>query len=192
MDSGRAAGNRRAPSFLAAGRGKKGLTTGQTVYRFPAMLKQRTVFRFLCMLALVTLSAGLLAACGGDDESTTQSTQSKKAFIQAADVICTRENGSIRAQALEYQEKHGVSDDPKKQEELIESIIIPAMQNQADGIAELDPPAQDGKEAEAFVAQLEDVIAATEDDPTLVLQQTGPYQDLREAGEAFGFKACGR
>jgi len=155
------------------------------------MLKQTVVFRVLSF-ALLMAVVGLLAACGDSDESTASETQTKKAYIQAADVICVRENAKIRAQALKYQKEHGFSKDPEKQQELIKSIIIPAQQGQVTGLKALDPPDEDQDEAESFIELFEEVIEKTEENPPLVLEGTGPYQELREAAQAFGFKACGQ
>jgi hypothetical protein len=157
------------------------------------MLKHSLVVK-LCCVAVVATSALLLpAGCGGGEETTASSSaQSKTAFINAADALCIRENAQIRSEALKYQEEHGISDDPKKQEELILAIIVPAMQNQVEGLSKMDPPSEDQEKAEAFIEQFENTIAATEDEPPLVLQKTGPYRELRAAGAAFGFRACGQ
>jgi hypothetical protein len=77
---------------------------------------------------------------------------------------------------------------PSKQEELVLSINVPAIEDIARGLDELNPPAEDAEELQAISDAFAKAAEKIKDDPQGTFQD--PYRRASGLAGAFGFVEC--
>jgi len=152
---------------------------------------------FLSAIAVLVALAALVAGCGGGDDTTDETvTLTKAEFIKQGDAICKQGNKEIEEGFEEFAEENDV---PKNQEpskdqgvEIVETVILPNVQQQADEIRELGAPEGDEEQVDELVTSLEDAVAEGEDDPEILFNDdTDPFAKVNQQATAYGFKVCG-
>ncbi len=150
---------------------------------------------FLAALAaLVALAA--VAGCGGGDSTTDSTTVvlTKTAFIKQGDAICSKANDKNETEAREFAKDHdfdpeGASKD--QLEQLVEGVLVPSLNQQAEELDALGAPEGDEEQVEAIVVALEDAAGEIEDEPSLAFEAKVLGKPTRLAAE-YGFKVCGK
>src|SRR5262245_26314791 len=148
------------------------------------------------------LSAGVIAACGGDDEDpitpvTTQTQEaealSQSEFISEADDIC--EEANIAVANLTDTSATGTSSASKQEREIVEGLL--------DQIQDLQAPDQDQTTLNDFIDSLEKLLdnlesqglAADRGDTDSLAQLEAEESTIRgemlSAADEYGFKKCG-
>jgi ABC-type glycerol-3-phosphate transport system substrate-binding protein len=156
--------------------------------------------RLIALLAGVMAIAIVTAGCGSSDDSTTDTgvvVLTKTEFITQGDAICDKGSKQIEDEADEFATDNDVdTENPSKedQEEVISTVVAPALQTQADELGALGAPEGEEDTVAAIVEALDDGARELEDDPASLLEEsgTGPLDGAEKLATAFGFKKCGQ
>jgi hypothetical protein len=153
--------------------------------------------RLIAVLIGVLAIAALAAGCGSSGDSTeTTAALSKAEFIKQGDAICEKGSKQIEGEAEEFAEENNIDTSKpteKQQEEVIATVVAPALRNQADELSELGAPEGEEGKAAAILDALEAGAEELEDDPgTLLEKGADPLGKANELATKFGFKACGQ
>lgn len=157
--------------------------------------------RLIVLLAGAMALALVAAGCGSSDDSTdtvdVDVTITKDQLIAQGDTICKQGDKEIEEGFERYAEENGV---PKNQEpsdeqgvEIVEMVIVPSIETQAELIRGLGIPEGDEEEVEAMLDSLDEAVEAAEEDPeSLFDEDSDPFGDPNQRAEDYGFKVCGR
>jgi len=154
--------------------------------------------RLIATLFGVLLIAAIAAGCGSSDSTdSTAAALTKAEFIKQGDAICEKGSKQIEEEAEEFAEENDIdTSNPtdEEQEEVIESVVAPSLQTQADELNELGAPSGEEDKTGAIIAALESGADELESDPGVLLKEssTGPLDEANELANEFGFKACGQ
>ncbi|MGN6664868.1 MAG: hypothetical protein ACTHK6_11795 [Solirubrobacterales bacterium] len=153
--------------------------------------------RFVALLAALAALALVVAGCGsgGSTESTTA--LSKAEFVKKGNAVCAKGSKEIQEGFEKFGKEHGFS--KKKQpskaelEEAVETIVIPGVRKQVEGVRNLGTPAEGGAEAEAVLAAAEEALEKGEEDPSVFLKEegAGPFAKANKLSREFGLTKCG-
>ena len=154
--------------------------------------------RLIALLAGVMAIAIVAAGCGSSsDDTDTVVVLTKTEFIEQGDAICAKGSKQIEKEADEFAEDNDVdTENPTKedQEEVITTVVGPALQTQADELSALGTPEGEEDTIAAIVDALEAGAAELEDNPGSLLEEsgTGPLDEAEKLATEFGFKECGQ
>jgi hypothetical protein len=136
---------------------------------------------------------GLLAACGGGEETTEALTKSE--FIAQGDEICAAGEKEVEDGAEAFAEENDVdTESPTRaeQEEVVADVFVPSLRKQADELGELPAPEGEEEQVEAIISALEDATEELEDDPGLLFASgKSPLDKPTELASEYGFEECG-
>lgn len=156
------------------------------------------------MRTWVALSASALAValavagCGGGDELRTSSI-GKAAFIKEVDAICSKGNERVEDDFTAYARKtHFTPDKINKKvseaeaAELAETVLLPAVRQEAAAIRKLSVPSGDQDRIEAMLDAIDEGIETTEKIPKAVLEETSVgFGVASRLAKEYGFQVCG-
>ncbi len=154
--------------------------------------------RPIALLAGVMAIAIVAAGCGSSsDDSTTVVVLTKTEFIKQGDAICKRGSESLSQEAEDFADENNIdTEKPTKeqQEEVIATVVGPALQTQAEELGELGAPDGEEEKTTAIVDALETGAEELEDNPGALLESSGkgPLDKANELANEFGFKECGQ
>jgi hypothetical protein len=154
--------------------------------------------RFTVLLVTAMAFAAFAVGCGSSSDDSTEAVVLTKAeFIEQGDEICVEGSKQIEKEADEFAEDNDVdTSNPKTedQEEVITTVVGPALQAQAEEISALGAPEGEEETVTAIVEALEDGAAELEDDPGALLGDNGsnPLEEAEKLAGDFGFKECGQ
>jgi hypothetical protein len=152
------------------------------------------------LLAAVIAGAVLVAGCGSSDDSTTDSSAvvlTKPEFIKQGDAICAKGSETLGQEAEDFADENNIDTEKptrEQQEEVIETVVGPALQTQADELSQLGAPDGEEDKTTAIIEALEAGAQELEDDPGALLASggKGPLDRAHELATEFGFKSCGQ
>jgi hypothetical protein len=156
--------------------------------------------RLIALLAGVMAIAIVAAGCGSSSDSTTDTTVvvlTKTEFIKQGDAICAKGSEALSQEAEDFAKENNIDTEKptkKQQEEVIETVVGPALQAQADELSELGAPDGEEDKTTAIVEALESGAEELEDNPGALLGSGGksPLDKANELANEFGFKQCGQ
>jgi ABC-type glycerol-3-phosphate transport system substrate-binding protein len=155
--------------------------------------------RLIVLLAGVLALAGIVAGCGSSSDDSTEATVAltKVEFVKQGDAICTKGTEQIETEAEEFAKDNNVdTNSPSKEdeEEVIVTVVGPALQTQADELRELGAPKGEEDKAGAIFDALEAGAEELENDPASLLEGTSSsaLEKAKKLAVAFGFKKCGQ
>jgi hypothetical protein len=143
--------------------------------------------------ALALVAAG----CGGDDDDTsTTASLTKAEFLKQGNAICAAGNQKIDAGFEEYIKKHDIGRNeeptPAQMEELAETVLLPQIKEQVEGVKSLPAPSGDEADVEAIVTAAEEAIEKAEDDPaSIATEGSGPFGKANALARDYGLTVCG-
>jgi hypothetical protein len=145
----------------------------------------------LGLLALALLVVG----CGGGSSSSGESgSLSKSELIKQGDAICKKGEEELEAEANEFAQDHGLdTNKPTKaqQEEVIQKVVAPAIQKQAEELRQLGIPSGEEGAVEEILDSLEKGTKELEEEPGKLLQGTNPVAKASNLAKQYGFSNCG-
>ena len=138
----------------------------------------------------MALCALALAACGGDDESTTDTTQGTPLthddFVAQADSICQSADSELDQVGQEL----GNSPSQADLEKTVEDTVVPNLQQQLNAIEALGAPEGETEQVDEITSGLSDAISELEADPSKITDDT-LFADVNQKAEDFGLTVCG-
>jgi hypothetical protein len=151
----------------------------------------------VCTALLCAAFALILAGCGDDEDSTTESSATggegvaltDEEFIAQGNEICAAGSEEIQQAA---NETFGGQQPTDAQIEQFAGILVPSIQAQIDGIRALTPPEDLAADVETFLSDAEDALADIEADPTLLAasDDEGPFADTNVQAVELGLTEC--
>jgi hypothetical protein len=144
--------------------------------------------RTFAILISVLALAGIAAGCGGGDDG---DSLTKAEFVDQASKICLNINKETQKNleaAAKTQE--GVPPSKNSEEQLVNNIVIPALQKQSEELKELGVPEGDEDQVEAITAELDSVIQSAEENPVGVAAEADPFLDVDQLMKDYGLEAC--
>lgn len=153
---------------------------------------------FVGALAVLAAVVMVAAGCGSDSDTSgnDSSTLTKAEFLKQGNAVCAKGNEEIEAGFEEFSEEHNLSE--KKQpsqaqlEEAIESILIPGIRKQIDGLEALGAPSGEEAEVEAILSAAEEALEKGEEDPSVLAGETnGPFIKANKLAREYGLAKCG-
>jgi hypothetical protein len=152
--------------------------------------------RFFVPFVAVLASALLVAGCGSSDDDSTKTALTKQQFIAQADAICKQGNKEIEEGFESFAEQNDI---PKNQEpskaqgkEIVETVIVPSIDSQVEGIRALGFPSGDEDELSAMLDSLDEAVEEAEEDPeALFAAKSDPFGKPNELAQNYGLKTCG-
>ena len=153
--------------------------------------------RPILLLAAVMAFAAIAAGCGSsDDDSTEIVVLTKAEFVEQGDAICAKGSKQIEDDADAFAEENDVdTSNPSKgdQEGVIETVVAPSLQTQADELSELGAPDGEEDKVEAMISALESAAQELEDEPGVLLEEDAdPLGEANKLANEFGFEECGQ
>lgn len=146
---------------------------------------RRTFALLISVLAVAAFAAG----CGDDDSSADSLTKAE--FVKQASDKCKAVNKESQKR-LEAAGKaqEGVPPSKNTEEQLVNNIVVPALQKQADELSELGAPEGDEAQVEAIIEALEKVTQEAEENPVGVAAQSDPFLEVDQMMKDYGLEAC--
>jgi hypothetical protein len=152
------------------------------------------------VLTLIVTASG----CGSGDSDATAGGAAgvsigdltKAEFVKEANEICKRGSDQIHDESEPFRERQGldagVALTRKQEEEFVAEVVVPSIQAQAEGVAELGAPEGELGEVAAIVERLEKVAKAGERDPGSILQEGNgnPISEVNAVAKAYGVEEC--
>lgn len=160
--------------------------------------------RNLTRLLALALAALAFAAvgCGGDDDEGTDTGATgatgvsgapltQEEFISQADAICRTSGQDIDQEANSLFS--GGQPSQAEIDQFADEILVPGLQEQADGIRALTPPEGDEEEIGTMLDELEQAIDEIEQDPSLLQasDDAGPFAEVNQMAQDYGLEECG-
>lgn len=148
----------------------------------------------IALLNGAIVAVALLASgCGGD---TSEAHLTKTQLIKKGDTICQQADGKRLAALAPYMKKakEGKGLPPRaRQEELVVELVLPPFQEEAEELAELNPPEGDEEQVQALIDAIEEAVERGEADPSSILGgASSQFGEAEKLGREYGFEHCGR
>jgi hypothetical protein len=147
-------------------------------------------------LAAFAAIAMIAAGCGGGGDSTTDSSSLTKAeFLKQGNAICAKGNKEIQDGFEEFEEENGLQKKQPTEEQLteaIETIVLPSVSGQVEGIEALGAPSGDEAKVEAITDAVTEAVEEGEEDPaSLTSEKADPFAEANELSNEYGLVKCG-
>jgi hypothetical protein len=142
------------------------------------------IFLLIGVIAAISLVAG----CGGsDDQSLT-----KAEFTKQADAICTTAIKKIQVGFGEAtQNSTPGSNENAAATKFATEVVVPAYQEQIDGIRALEAPTGDEKQVDAMLAAMQQGLDEGKQQPLALIRTESFLTQGRRPAKAYGLKTCG-
>jgi hypothetical protein len=153
----------------------------------------------LLVFCVGLLALGLLVAgCGSSADSSEENTSSltKAQFIKQADAVCEKAGDEIEGEVEAFAEENEIPTDKEPsdevKEEIVTEVIVPNIEEQAEGIAALGAPSGEEEQVDQIVEGIETAASETSEDPGSVISGgEGAFKGVNEEAKEYGFKVCG-
>jgi len=157
--------------------------------------------------------AGLLVAgCGGDDDgggttgtggqiTVEAKSLSKAEFIERADEICRARTEKVEAEFNAFLKRNADLGSSRAEQgaaakEVVETIYLPAGEEQIDRIASLGAPEGDEQQIVSLLEAIRKGMDEAEDHPLRFVRALSidykPFAEAEELAAAYGFSECGK
>jgi hypothetical protein len=152
--------------------------------------------RLIVLVAGVVATAAIVAGCGSSDDSSDTTALTKQQFIAQADAICKKGNTEINEGFESFAKENDIpkNQEPSKEQgkEIVETVIVPSIDSQAEGIRALGVPSGDEDEISAMLDSLDEAVEEAEEDPeALFTSKSDPFAEPNELAQDYGLKTCG-
>lgn len=146
-------------------------------------------------VSIAIVTAAIVIGCGGGDDTGDSSTAAltKAEFVKQADAICSDATQQSETEAEEFAEENDFTlekADEEQLEEAISAVLVPSLNQQAEGLSALGAPEGEEEQVEAIVTSLEDAATEIEDDPGALLKGEA-LSEPSQLAAAYGLKVCG-
>jgi hypothetical protein len=149
----------------------------------------------IALLAVLAALAMIVVGCGGSsDSSESTSSLTKAEFVKQGNAICAKGNKEIQEGFEEFEQEVGSQKQPTKAQltEAIETIVLPGVGKQVEGIKALPAPDGEAAEVEAITDAAEEALEKGEEDPAaLTTEKADPFAKANELANEYGLVKCG-
>lgn len=136
------------------------------------------------------------AGCGGSDANGSEdggAAPTKAEFIAEADALCEGTDQTQKAEQRAFLKKYPDADSSTPWEEkFVLEVGLPPVQDLAGELDKLAVPDGDEAEIKAIVDGMEEAVDKGMAEPSALLKKdsAGPFTEVFELAEDYGFKAC--
>jgi hypothetical protein len=155
-------------------------------------------------LLVLMVSVVVMAGCGGSSDSGTTSAGgsaatvaanpdlTKAELIKQGDVICEKTDKAQEAALKVYLKKHPKATSSEKGEaQMVLVAGIPAIQVEAEELAELGAPSGEEEQVQAIVKGIEEATEKGRESPVSLVNGTkNPFLAVDALAAKYGFKVC--
>jgi hypothetical protein len=148
----------------------------------------------LIAILLMGLVVTAVVGCGTGDDSDSVSI-TKAEFIVKTDKACAKRQRQLEDEVAAYveQRRAGKIKGPADYEELVSTVLAPAVEGEVDDIRSSEMPGDEEERIEIILAAMEEGLEKAKEDPGgLVSESNLAFDDARRSAEEYGFKVCGR
>ncbi|HEX5930109.1 MAG TPA: hypothetical protein VFY48_12040 [Solirubrobacterales bacterium] len=139
------------------------------------------------MISVLAL-AGVAAGCGGGDDS---DSLTKAEFVKQASDVCLKVNKETQKNLeAAVQAQEGVPPSKQSEEQLVNNIVIPALEKQSEKLKELGAPEGDEDQIAAITDELDKVAKEAEENPVGVASQSDPFLKVDQMMKDYELEAC--
>lgn len=147
-------------------------------------------------LAAFAAIAMIAAGCGGGGDSSSESSSLTKAeFLKQGNAVCAKGNKEIQEGFEEFEEENGLQNkQPTKAQltEVIETVVLPGVRSQVEGVEALGAPSGEEAEVEAVTDAASEALEKGEEDPAaLASEKADPFAEANELANEYGLVKCG-
>ncbi len=146
-------------------------------------------------LAAFAAVAMIVAGCGGGDSTTDSSSLTKAEFLKQGNAICAKGNKEIQEGFEEFEKENGLQKKQPTEEQLteaIETIVLPSVSDQVEGIEDLGAPSGEEAKVEAITDAASEAVEKGEEDPaSLTSEKADPFAKANELSNEYGLVKCG-
>jgi hypothetical protein len=158
-------------------------------------LSKRLIATAVGVLAIALIAAG----CGSSSDNSTDSTASltKAEFLKQGNAICATGNKQIEAGFESFGKENHLSENKQPTEaqaaEVAETVLIPAVNTQIEGIRALGAPSGDEDQVNAILEAAEEAVEKTEEDPGALLSSNSEnaFAKANKLSSEYGLTTCG-
>jgi len=154
------------------------------------------VSKFIAVLAALAAITMIAAGCGGGGDSSSDSSSLTKAeFLKQGNAICAKGNKEINEGFEEFAKENGFSEKKQPSEaqltEVIETVVLPKVRGQVEGIKALGAPSGEEAQVEAITDAAEEALEKGEEEPAaLASEKADPFAKANEKASAYGLVKC--
>lgn len=153
----------------------------------------------IALFAALALLAIVVAGCGGGSDSTntdaTTSSLTKAEFLKQGNAVCAKGNKEIEEGFEEFEKENGLQNKRPTNAQLteaIETIVIPKVRQQIEGVKALGAPSGEEAEVEAITDAAEEALEKGEEDPAaLAGGKADPFTKANKLANEYGLVKCG-
>jgi hypothetical protein len=143
---------------------------------------------------LAAIAALAIAGCGGDDDEATTAETTAEQWASQADDISTQGDRAQDVAIRDFFEQQGISQDQRPSsaqlQQLATEVVIPSIESQIDGVAELPRPEAESDLIQEFIDQANADLDRLKDDPSLIEGSGDPFAETSKLAEQLGLKEC--
>jgi hypothetical protein len=155
--------------------------------------------RLFALLACLVPFALITAGCGSSDntESTaTTAALTKAQFLKQGNAICAEGNKEINKKFKAFFTKENLNEheEPSKaqKEEAAETILIPAIKKDVEGIKALGAPEGEEEQVEEILDAAEEAIEELESEPAEAIEESNhAFVKVNKLSREYGLTVCG-
>ena len=152
--------------------------------------------RLFVFFVTVLAGAMLVAGCGSSDDNDSTTALSKAEFVKQGNAICRKGNEEIEEGFEEFaKEKNlGKNKEPSEAdfEEAAETVLVPGVSKQIDGLRALGAPEGDEGEVDQLLTGAEEALEEIEGDPAKATEENGgPFVKVNKEAREYGLTVCG-
>jgi hypothetical protein len=160
--------------------------------------------RTAILFALLAATAALATGCGGDDDEETTAPETVATgaageltadqWVSQADAICTQGDRAQDVAIRDFFDEEGIPQDQRPSsaqiQQLTSEVIIPNIESQIDGVAELPRPEEEADLIDQFIDQANQDLDRLKADPSLIEGSDDPFAETSELADQLGLKEC--
>jgi hypothetical protein len=150
---------------------------------------------FLALLPVSVVAFALVAAgCGGGSD---EATLTKIEFLKKGNAICSAGGQEIKEGFAEFEKEEGPRENTPPTEaqskKASETILIPAVNRQIEGLRSLGTPEGDEGEVDEILTNAEEALETAEEDPVALIEEEGesPFAKVNREAREYGLTVCG-
>lgn len=156
-------------------------------------MQKRMIYGLALMAAVIV--GVCVAGCGSSSSTTTDTTAAitKAEFIAKGNAVCVKGEKAQNAEINAYIKQHGLENKkPSKAQEaeLVETVLVPNVQSQIDGVKALGAPSGEEQQVNSAVELSQQTLEKIEANPELAFGKENVFAAAGKQLHALGLKEC--
>lgn len=147
-------------------------------------------------LAALLIVGACVAGCGSSSSTTTETTAaiSKAEFVKQGNAVCAKGEKAQEAGVNAYAKEHGLkgNQEPTKaqQTEIVETVFVPNIQSQINGVKALGAPSGEEQQVSAALEAAQQALDKAKANPAVFFGNEDLFAAAGKQLHALGLKEC--